>query len=208
MLWLAFVTKALHSDKEAERAAVLRIISTFELAHSRSRLQPLDLSRNLELEVCKNYLILLYTRIGKLLTSTSLILRIKSDFDVTHYLLLLYAANATPQGKIAMPGLWAQIGRESERLVRQAGAVAEDTTDDKGDAEVTIGKRIVAMIGHLVEVVLRDESKGNLGDWQMTKEWEHLMDMWLGLYRAVSFYKISIESRRGLITANIVAWRP
>jgi hypothetical protein len=186
MLWLAITNKALHGASEEEMRLVLETFSQFKTRSGASCLHPLDLTRGLELDICKNYLMMLYSRIGKLLALASGIAGTGLDADTTHLLLLVCAGSASPQGKVTIPSVWAQVRRESERLARQALSSPGSNSVNREDVEMVMGRRIAAMIGDVIQFVVTDGRKGKLSDWQAGKEWEGLMDLWVGLCRAVS----------------------
>lgn len=182
MLWLSFTNKALHGATEQETRLVLRTFSAFKAKSESSRIHPLEFARSLDLDVTRNYLMMLYSRIGKLLGSASGISGTSLDAEVTHLLLLICAGLASPDGKVSMPSLWSQVRREAERLARQAVS----SVDDSEGAASDMARRISTIIDEVIQFVTNDARKGSLGEWQKSKEWEGLMDLWIGLFRTVS----------------------
>ena len=185
MLWLSFTNKALHGTSEEETRLVLQTFSAFKGKTASSGISPLDMTRSLDMDVTRNYLMMLYSRIGKLLASTPCVAGTGLDADTSHLLLLVCAGTASPNGKVSLPSLWAQIRREAERLARQAITTTENEATDRGDVELTMARKICAVIDDVIRFVVEDERKGDKSQWQAGKEWEGLMDLWIGLYRAV-----------------------
>lgn len=183
MLWVACVTKAIGSDKQDERTSVLEAIAAHTSLVVTSRIKPLDISRHLEIGTTKPYLLLSYTRIGKLLSLTPTVRGTTTDESVTFQLLLLYAANASSTGKVTFTDLWVQTRRESERLARHG---SQTVTEESFKLELQKGAFIVRMIGDVIQTTMETSGAQLLNEWRTDKEWQDLMDFWLGLYRAVS----------------------
>jgi hypothetical protein len=183
MLWLAFVNKANSSDKQNERTAVLEGIAASSSPAVATRLQALDISRCLEGQATKSYLLLLYTRIGKLLSGTILASGSSTDGDVTEHLLLLLAATASQAGRVTFASLWSQTRREGERLAKKADRMG---TEENHRLNLENGASVVGMIEHVVQTALERNGSDLLNEWRSNKEWQGLMEFWLGLYRAVS----------------------
>jgi hypothetical protein len=182
MLWLAFVNKAISSGKQDERTDVLEAVAAFKSPIAASRLTPLDISRHLEMDRTKSYLLVLYTRIGKLLSLTPTVLGSTIDGNATWQLLLLYEANASVKGKVTFAGLWSQTKREGERLAKHA---SRTVTEESYRMELKNATSIVGMISQVVQTALDRSDSQLLDEWKSQKEWQALMDYWLGLYRAV-----------------------
>jgi hypothetical protein len=190
MLWVACVTKANFSDKQDERIGVLEAIAALTSPVATSLLKPLDISRYLEIGTTKVYLVLMYTRIGKLLSSTPTVRDTTTDGNVTSHLLLLYALNASSTGQVTFSHLWLQTRRESERLANH-GSGAD--TEESYKLELQKGAFIVKMIGDVVQTTLESSGSQLLKEWRTDKEWQCLMDFWLRLYRAVSLRYTHLE---------------
>ena len=183
MLWVACVTKASLSDKQEDRTDVLEAIAALTSPIATSVLKPLDISRHLERGTTKVYLLLLYTRIGKLLSLTPTVRGTTTDVNLTSHLLLLFAINASSTGQVTFTHLWLQTRRESERLAKHGSRM---DAEESFKLELQKGAIIVTMIGDVVKTTLETTSSQLLKEWRTDKEWQGLMDFWLGLYRAVS----------------------
>ena len=190
MLWVACVTKASLSDKQEDRTDVLEAIAALTSPIATSVLKPLDISRHLERGTTKVYLLLLYTRIGKLLSLTPTVRGTTTDVNVTSHLLLLFAVNASSTGQVTFTHLWLQTRRESERLAKHGSRI---DAEESFKLELQKGAIIVTMIGDVVKTTLETTSSQLLKEWRTDKEWQGLMDFWLGLYRAVSVKYASLR---------------
>jgi len=190
MLWVACVTKASLSDKQEDRTDVLESIAALTSPIATSVLKPLDISRHLERGTTKVYLLLLYTRIGKLLSLTPTVRGTTTDVNLTSHLLLLFAVNASSTGQVTFTHLWLQTRRESERLAKHGSRM---DAEESFKLELQKGAIIVTMIGDVVKTTLETTSSQLLKEWRTDKEWQGLMDFWLGLYRAVSVKYASLR---------------
>ena len=190
MLWVACVTKASLSDKQEDRTDVLEAIAALTSPIATSVLKPLDISRHLERGTTKVYLLLLYTRIGKLLSLTPTVRGTTTDVNLTSHLLLLFAVNASSTGQVTFTHLWLQTRRESERLAKHGSRM---DAEESFKLELQKGAIIVTMIGVVVKTTLETTSSQLLKEWRTDKEWQGLMDFWLGLYRAVSVKYASLR---------------
>lgn len=199
------VSKANHSGKTDEMQILLSALCP-PLGCGKESTHLLDFLPRLDPLTTKNYLVLLYTRIGKLLSMVPGLSGTSTDFNVTSLLLTIYASAVSADGRITFPTLWTQVRLEGERLARQlTNPLVANESGRIEQKEITVVQRVAEMFEQVVDAVQRRNEV--IDDWRKGQEWCELLQVWMGFYRVVSstsvvFFRQSSFSDRYCFVAS------
>jgi hypothetical protein len=183
MLWSALASKAVQGKKEE----ILLLLHTMALPLNEGRVHVLEFANYVDLATGKTYFTHLYARVGKLVPQAGIVPGSAQDAEITRLILLLRAGMSVgTEGALSLTALWTAVREEGQKLSRRVTQLIEEEKAERGKDELDMARAIGRMIEEVAKFVSGDDRKGGLGGCQGSREWEEMIELWVGLCRAVS----------------------